>query len=197
MTASDTERKIATRRRRRIAVIIMLLCFYMVGSKSAIAASLFDEYRVKAVFLYNLAQFVKWPETAFQSTSSAFTIGILGPDPFDGEVARVIKNETLHSRKVNLIYYNDINTLAQQPCQILFVNINEQQLLESLFKQLDGTPVLTVSDQNGFAQWGGMINMYTTKNRIQLKINIGNTRRTGLQISAKLLSLAHLVDSNR
>ena len=38
----------------------------------------FEEPEVKAVFLFNIAQFVAWPESALSDRQSAFVIGILG-----------------------------------------------------------------------------------------------------------------------
>ncbi len=196
MTASYFERKIDTRLRRWISALVMLLSIGAAYAPTVVAES-FDEYRVKAVFLYNLAQFIKWPDSAFQSTDQAFAIGILGPNPFGGEIARVINNDTLHGRRVNVIYYDDIDDLVFLPCQMLFVNLSEKALLKNLYEKLDGAPILTVSDHDGFAHRGGMINLYTVGSRIQLEINMDNTRHAGLQISAKLLSLARLIGSDR
>ncbi len=197
MTASYLERKKDTRLLRRWITVVVMLLGIVVGYRPTAVAESFDEYRVKAVFLYNLAQFVNWPDAAFQSTNQTFVIGILGKDPFGGELARVISNDTLHGRRVNVIYYKDIDSLVRRPCQMIFVNLDEKTLLKELYETLGGLSILTVSDHDGFAHRGGMINLYIAGNRIQLEINMDNTRRAGLQISAKLLSLAHLIDSSR
>jgi hypothetical protein len=176
-----------------IAVLLGLVA----GMVPPVSGESFDEYRVKAVFLYNLAQFVEWPTSAFESTDQDFTIGILGPDPFGGEMARVVGNETIHGREINVIRYDDITDLSHRPCQMLFVNLSEKALMSTLYEKLAGTSVLTVSDHDGFAHQGGMINLYTAGSRIQLEINLDNTRRAGLQVSAKLLNLARLIGSTR
>src|SRR5690242_13839245 len=41
-----------------------------------------DEYQIKAEFIYNFAQFIEWPGSAFASPDAPFVIGILGDDPF-------------------------------------------------------------------------------------------------------------------
>ena len=40
------------------------------------------EYQLKAVFLYNFAQFVDWPSNSFNGDDAPLVIGIMGEDPF-------------------------------------------------------------------------------------------------------------------
>ena len=58
---------------------------------------------------------------------------------------------------------------------------------------LSGAPVLTISDVDQFARIGGMAQLYVEDGRIRFRINLENTKRSRLQLSSKLLSLATLV----
>src|SRR5437867_1187382 len=51
------------------------------------------EYQVKAVFLFNFAQFVEWPPAAFADDKSPIVIGILGDDPFGAYLDEVVRAE--------------------------------------------------------------------------------------------------------
>src|SRR5437867_180076 len=62
----------------------------------AAGASIPKEYQIKAAFLYNFTKFVEWPEPAFADPKSPIVIGVLGPNPFGGELAKAIEG-----RKVN------------------------------------------------------------------------------------------------
>ena len=53
------------------------------------------EYRVKAVFLFNFAQFVDWPPDAFTAPGQPFVIGVLGKDPFGAELDSAVRRERL------------------------------------------------------------------------------------------------------
>ncbi|TLY91327.1 MAG: YfiR family protein [Gammaproteobacteria bacterium] len=69
-------RNIATRRLwRRLA--LLLIAGGLLG-----AAQPVSEYQLKAVFLFNFAQFVEWPPAALPRESAPFVIGVLGKDPF-------------------------------------------------------------------------------------------------------------------
>ena len=58
---------------------------------------------------------------------------------------------------------------------------------------MDGTSVLTVGDEEGFARRGGVINFLFENDRVRFEINVDAATRARLKISAKLLALAKLV----
>src|SRR3954467_14109225 len=69
------------------------------------------EYRVKAVFLFNFAQFVEWPPDAFTDPGQPFVIGILGTDPFGAEIDSVVRGETVAQRSLVVERYYNIAEL--------------------------------------------------------------------------------------
>jgi hypothetical protein len=48
------------------------------------------EYDLKAVFLYNFATFVEWPESVRPPAGQPIIIGILGRDPFGTVLDEVV-----------------------------------------------------------------------------------------------------------
>jgi hypothetical protein len=56
-------------------------------------------------------------------------------------------------------------------------------------------PVLTVSDGKGFAQGGGIIELYVEGGRMRFAIDVDAAQ--GLQISSRLLGLAKVIQSVR
>src|SRR5580692_3792840 len=61
----------------------------------AAQTSISKEYQIKAVFLFNFAQFVQWPETNFSGADAPFCIGVLGDDPFDAFLDETVRGETV------------------------------------------------------------------------------------------------------
>ena len=51
------------------------------------------EYQIKAAFLFNFAQFVEWPPTAFTNADAPFCIGVLGDDPFGAALDETVQGE--------------------------------------------------------------------------------------------------------
>ena len=51
-------------------------------------------------------------------------------------------------------------------------------------------PVLTVGDQNGFVQAGGMIGLRVEDSRVRFDVNLAAAQRAGLTLNSQMLKLA-------
>src|ERR1700689_3034419 len=56
------------------------------------------EYQLKAVFLFNFAQFVDWPPATFPDPHTPLVIGILGDDRFGGTLDETVRGEQVNDR---------------------------------------------------------------------------------------------------
>ncbi len=149
------------------------------------------EYQVKAVFLFNFAQFVEWPPEAFREAHSPVVIGVLGEDPFGSYLDETVRGEKVNNRPLVVQRYRRAEEI--KTCHILFVSRSETERLEPIFAGLRGRNILTVGDAVGFAQRGGMIRFVTEKNKIRLRINLEAAKAASLMISSKLLRPAEIV----
>src|ERR1700744_5696046 len=77
------------------------------------------EYQVKAAFLYNFVQFVKWPAGAFPSPDAPLCIGVLGDDPFNGALEDIIRGESVDGHKLMVKHASSLDDLRD--CQLIFV----------------------------------------------------------------------------
>ncbi len=75
-------------------------------------------------------------------------------------------------------------------CQILFISRSEQRRLSALLAALKGHNTLTVSDIDGFAHEGGMIQLLLQDNQVRFEINLRAAQAAELTISSNLLKLA-------
>lgn len=149
------------------------------------------EYRVKAVFLFNFAQFVEWPPDAFAGPDQPFVIGVLGKDPFGAELDAVVRGETVSQRALVIQRYYNITELHN--CQILYIARSEIGHLPQILTALAGRSILTVSDADGDDQTGVMIRLVNRSNRVGLQIDVGAAKAGHLLISSKLLRPAEIV----
>ena len=168
-----------------LALIICLVAADQVQSRSDQQL----EYEVKAAFLYNFAKFVEWPEEAFRDSTAPITIGILGKNPFQGELREVIKGKTVQGRKLDVR-----RVKGHLTCHILFIASSEKDNLKKILQRLAGSCALTVSDIEDFASRGGIIGFLTEENRVRFEINVDAAERAGLRVSSKLLKLAKVVE---
>ena len=145
--------------------------------------------QVKVAFLYNFAKFVDWPPEAFAGEKSPFVIGILGDNPFGSMLEQMVAGRNINDRPITVQKFQG-NDAAITNCQILFISGSEKTHFAAILQKLQGSSVLTVSEDGGFLGAGGMINFVVVAGKIRFEINDGNAKAAHLKISAKLLSLA-------
>lgn len=150
-----------------------------------------SEYQVKAVFLFNFAQFVDWPAPAAQDAQLPLLICILGDDPFGAFLDETVRGERLGARPIQVRRYRQVTDI--EACNILFISRSETEGVPQILAVLKQQPMLTVSDGETFAKQGGMIQLFTDKGRIRLRINLEAAEAANLTISSKLLRVAEVV----
>jgi hypothetical protein len=146
------------------------------------------EYQVKAVFLFNFAQFVDWPPKAFPEPQTPLVIAVLGDDPFGTYLEETIRGEKANDRPLVVQRYRRVGEI--KTCHVLFISRSETDRLEQILGSLKGRPILAVGDSEDFALHGGMIQFITEKNKIRMRINLEAVKAAGLTISSKLLRVA-------
>jgi len=167
------------------------LCLALARAVAAESDAGVGEYEVKAAFLYNLTKFTDWPPGAFSSVTAPIVIGIVGENPFGNAMYDIVRGEVVHGRPLVVKRMSVEENL--RVCHLLFISRSETPRLSAMLGQLKGSPVLTVSEINGFGDQGGMVNLVLVNKTVKIEINLAATEQTGLQISAKLLKLARVV----
>ena len=143
------------------------------------------EYQVKAIFLFNFAQFVEWPPKAFPAAQAPIVIGVLGQDPFGTYLDEAVLGELVGTHPLVVRRFKRGENITA--CHILFVSRSEAGQFAAIVPRLRSLGVLTVGDFDGFIHQGGMIRFVTVNNKIRLRVNVEATRAAGLTISSKLL----------
>lgn len=149
------------------------------------------EYQVKAVFLYNFAQFVEWPESVFTEDKSPLVVGVLGSDPFNAYLDEVVRGERVGSHPIQVVRYHRIEDIKN--CHVLFVSASESSRLAPILAGLRKRKILTVGESDLFSRLGGMVSFVTRQGKIRLKINLEAVQAADLTVSSKLLRLAEIV----
>jgi hypothetical protein len=161
-----------------------------VALAASLAAQSSREYDLKAVFLYNFATFVEWPEEVRPPAGKPIIIGILGRDPFGAVLDKVVAGEVLNTNPLEVRRYRTLEETGG--CHILFICASEAGRLPEILAAFRGKPVLTVADHPRAAE-SGVIITFATTTRIQLQVNAVAAEQAGLNISSKLLRVATVV----
>lgn len=172
---------------RRLKIIVIMLAVMAVAESHA-EVQPFGEYQVKAVFLLNLTNFIRWPEESFSGPSDPFKIIILGDDPYKTILDTTVKGESVqgHPIVVERRSYRE----GLPPCHLLFISSSLKRKVPDILASIKHSNTLTVGDHAGFCRQGGMINLIFKNNRVQIEANVRDAEKSGLQLNSKLLRIA-------
>jgi hypothetical protein len=170
-----------------LAIAAGALCCAIAAAQSDHA----DEYDVKAALLFNFTKFVEWPQDSFQDAAAPIVIGIIGDDPFGGNLLHMIEGKTVRGRYLVIRKERFGDDLRR--CEVLFISASERQRSTRILGSLRGASVLTVSDIGGFAEAGGTMQFVTEERQLRLVVNLDAARQSKLLVSAKLLALARVI----
>jgi len=174
------------------ALFVLLLPALTIATTMRGQAPVTQEYVVKAVFLFNFAQFVEWPSSAFSDPAAPIVIGIWGNDPFGARLDEVVAGEMVGQRPLEVLRCRSVEEALT--CHILFITSTGAPWLEQIDHRLRGRSILTVSDDEGPRSRGVMIRFAPVNKRLKLRINLEATKAAGLTISSKLLRSAEIVN---
>lgn len=152
------------------------------------------EYKLKAVFLYNFAKFVEWPDTAFSAPDQPLVIGIMDSGSFSDEAIQTIERNTVGPHPLRVVHCKDLRSM--QACHILFLNCHDDLMIKSALRSLETRPILTVGEREGFIRWGGIINFHLAENALRIQINRTAAQQAQLTLSAQLLEVAIIVEES-
>jgi hypothetical protein len=146
------------------------------------------EQAVKAAYVYNFTKFVSWPAESPLARAAAFTIGVMGDDPLAEAIEATVRDKKLDGRPYLVRRFRTAEEV--EPCNVLYVGRAWSVRLHQLLEQLQGWPVLTVSDAGGFASRGGVIGLFLEDNRVRFEVRIEAAQAADLWVSSKLLRLS-------
>jgi hypothetical protein len=167
----------------------------LAGPRAGAAPAISDEYRIKAVFLFNFAQFVEWPPTAFSTKDAPLVIGVIGPDPFGAYLDDLVAGEKVRAHP--LVVRRPVAPEEIAACHILFVSRSESAALGPILRSLGRRSILTIGDADNFTREGGMVRFVTENGKIRLRINVDAAKACGLTVSSKIIRPATVVTAGK
>jgi hypothetical protein len=153
------------------------------------------EHHLKAVFLFNFAQFTEWPTNAFASADSPIVIGVLGDDPFGPILDETVQDEIVRGRQLAVQRYHRVEEI--KTCHLLFISRSESKRIHKIVEFLKGKPVLTICDLEERAANGVMVQFVTEGGNVRFRINVDAVKAAALTLSSKLLRAAEIMATDK
>lgn len=176
-------------KRSRLGLVLMVLALFAASPSPARGQESVRlvEQDIKAGLLYNFLRYTQWPPSR---PEQAMVVCIYGRDPFSGRLGPMA-GRTVNQRPIEVRSIRDEAEIGS--CSLLFLNAEERAAWPHLRGYLSRRNVLTVSDYEGFARSGGMIEFTRVNSRIGVRLNVGAAQAANLQVQDRLLRLASLV----
>lgn len=185
---------------RLVAVLLLLL-------GTALAFGAVDESKaagVMAAYLRHIAAMTTWPGEAAGGSGRPILIGVVGADP-NGVMAPIRERSGSKQRLLaqgRPIRVVDISTRPEAPletllgsCALLFVSAGAEDAWARIKPLVGSLPIVTVSELDGFAESGGMVEYFVdlATGKVRLIVNLTAMRRAGIVLSARLLALESVI----
>lgn len=172
----------------------ILLCAVLIVAQGARSESTEAELQVRAQFVYNFANFVEWPQEAFEKADAPIHICLFGHVNF-APYLNSFAGTLIGKRELIVRQTKEIEEI-RKGCHILYVGYDERVRLPTFWQQIQYIYVLSVGERMGFTDKGGIINIMRARDRFQFEINIENALSNGLFLDSDLLALARVIKRN-
>jgi len=176
----------------RKSIAVLWLFFSGLGVSSA-QATTFEESDVKAAFLYYFFHFISWPERGPESAKTPYEFCVVKEGPVVNALELVLASPKAAKTAVHISEIPDTEKIAG--CDYVYIDSASEDYALAFIAAAHGKAILTVSEIEGFAGMGGMIELKRNSNRINVLMNVDVLNAQGLKASSKLLNLATIIST--
>lgn len=169
--------------------LLLLLGLGLLLDTELLAQSL-EEQTVLAALALNIVRFTTWPPETQRQESIDFCV--VGDNVVQQSFAS-IDHKAVGDKTLQVINLSRLQNFEQ--CDVLYVSELKQNILLQVFVEIKKHPLLTIGEGYDFAAQGGMVGMENVNGKITLHVNLSAMRESSLNISARLLKLAHIIDN--
>jgi hypothetical protein len=146
---------------------------------------------LRAAFLYNFAKFTEWPN----ESATPLTLCVLDNSAVEDALIDLVSASPINGRSVTI--ERGGSSARLRACNLLYVGDTNTTRIAAILDELQGAPVLTVSDGAEFIHHGGIVGLFVEEGRMRFAINPDAAQRAGLRLSSRLLQLAKILKDDR
>ena len=145
--------------------------------------------KVKAVFIYNFSKLIEWPESYKRGN---FIITILGQaNSLKKELDIMAKARKKDNQNFEIKVVESVNKIGH--CHMLIIPEKYSHNIGEVKSKIRNRSTLIISDKDGMAKKGAIINFVIVNNKQNFELNMLNANKHNLKVSSYLASLAIMV----
>ena len=143
---------------------------------------------LKTAFTVNFVKFTVWPDLR---KGQPIQVCVSAEATLAEAMAEAFSGQSVDGHPIHVA--RTIPPAGLGGCQLLYVSERDPRRFAAIMDEAAGLPLLTVSDIEGSARRGSIIELFMEHGRLRFAINIDALERSRLKISSRLLSLAKTV----
>ena len=128
------------------------------------------EPALKAAFILSFAKFTEWPADALPA-AKPLVMCVLGDDAVGDELERAVKARVIDGRSLT-VACRWPPVVPHRTCHVLYLSGMPSSQASQVIASLHDTPVLTISDLDGFTELGGIAQFYFEQGRLRFTIHL-------------------------
>jgi hypothetical protein len=146
------------------------------------------EYPIKAGYLYQIAIYTIWPDSAFANRDAPQVIGVMGNNPFGKKLDEIARRKRVGNRPIQVRYLGPMDDPTT--CHILFMgrSVSAKERAAAI-RAVRGRPVLLVGETTDFIQRGGTLSFFVSQNKVRFDLSQEKARQQGVKFKSPLLDL--------
>ncbi len=165
--------------------LLILFLSVIVINQVAIA----QKARYHGEIVYRLSKHITWPE---KSHGYKFVIGVIGNEnDFSSFQRQALDKGKFNGTPIEVRYYLCAEEIDD--CHMIYVSENCKVDIRKIIKKTKRDPVLIVSGNEGYGEYGSIINFVGNEGKISFEFNKEQANKRELLVSDTLLELATVI----
>lgn len=177
----------------RARVVVLLVGLVLALLQAPARAQQVDplrEAQVKAGYLINFLRYTEFPVRPGEPPDRPYRIAVIDDELLYSVLQAAAADVTVNARPLSVRQGLPASDDAAGETDLIYLGQPASSAARARVRELSGTPVLTVGEDEDFVAGGGMLGLSLEGTRIVFDANLLALRTAGLSMSAKALKLA-------
>lgn len=167
---------------------VIRVAIFLIVSGSIACSSLysqtFQDDSLRANYLINFLDFVRWDEKQNDET----VIGVIGSPQVLAQLKLVAEAKRSKGKKIRVFKISHAEPIEN--CDLVYIGKDQSNSWYDIIEQSKLNSIVTVGEDEGFLDAGGLIEFVVIKNRLRFTLNLDVALQYRLGLSSKLAQLS-------
>jgi len=168
-------------------ILLYIITIYLLINNVDIKGE-YNQYQVKAAFIFNFPKYIEWPESKLNENDSIFTITIIGSSEVYYYLDNIAKSEKIKGKKIIINKIQKTETEIPDS-EIIFLSSPYHHYYKKITENINNKTTLIVGESEECFERGPLICFYEKDGKIRFQIDHQKVKSSLLKVSSHLIQL--------